>query len=226
MPAARAAVAAPENAEWLRYQEHLVCRCKRPAQRCIRPRRGGCKHSPVWPRGLLATRSGCAKLPSTGPRSRCAIPATRSRCPPRATRSHRFRRDRDAAHLDGLLPVGPLRRRHLREHHGFLLGIPMVEASADASPFVIWEGSHEVVRAALCAPCSTACPPMPGVRSTSPMTYHAARRTIFDTCKRVVIAARPGEAYLVHRLAVHGMAPWGARSNGGAGWPDDRIFQT
>ena len=31
---------------------------------------------------------------------------------------------------------------------------------------------------------------------------------IFDTCKRVEVTARPGEAYLVHRLALHGTAPW------------------
>ena len=55
----------------------------------------------------------------------------------------RFRRDRDAAHVDGLLPEGPQRRRHLREHHGFILGIPLVAFSEDASPFVVWEGSHK-----------------------------------------------------------------------------------
>lgn len=38
--------------------------------------------------------------------------------------------------------------------------------------------------------------------------YHAARREIFDTCPRVAVHARPGEAYLVHRLALHGVAPW------------------
>jgi len=32
----------------------------------------------------------------------------------------RFRRDRDAAHVDGLLPEGPDRRRYLREAHGFV----------------------------------------------------------------------------------------------------------
>ena len=30
----------------------------------------------------------------------------------------RYRRQSDAAHVDGLLPEGPRRRRHLREYHG------------------------------------------------------------------------------------------------------------
>ena len=56
----------------------------------------------------------------------------------------RYRRDRDAAHVDGLLPEGPQRRRHLREHHAFILGLPLVEFDAGACPFVIWEGSQEI----------------------------------------------------------------------------------
>ena len=60
----------------------------------------------------------------------------------------KFRRDRDAAHVDGLLPEGPNRRRFLREWHGFVLAIPLLDYDNDASPFVIWEGSHEVVRGA------------------------------------------------------------------------------
>ena len=58
----------------------------------------------------------------------------------------RFRREYHAAHVDGLLPQGERRRRHLREHHGFILGIPLVEFGAGASPFSLWEGSHEMVR--------------------------------------------------------------------------------
>ena len=38
--------------------------------------------------------------------------------------------------------------------------------------------------------------------------YQATRRTIFETCERVTVTAKPGEAYLIHRLALHGVAPW------------------
>ena len=62
--------------------------------------------------------------------------------------SFAYRRNRDAAHVDGLLPVGPERRRFLREHHRFILGLPVGPADAAASPFVVWEGSHRIARTA------------------------------------------------------------------------------
>ena len=120
----------------------------------------------------------------------------------------RYRRDRAAAHVDGLLPEGPDRRRHLREYHGFLLGIPMVETSPDASPFVVWEGSHEIVRETFAA-CFDALPPQQWGEQDITDAYHDLRRGIFKQCPRVELWAKPGEAYLVHRLSLHGMAPWG-----------------
>ncbi len=119
----------------------------------------------------------------------------------------RFRRDRDAAHVDGLLPEGSERRRHLREAHGFVLGLPLNETSPEASPMVVWEGSHLVMRAAFAEALS-------GVDATNwgdvDLTdiYQQARRTCFETCRRVTVHAVPGEAYLIHRLALHGVAPW------------------
>lgn len=120
----------------------------------------------------------------------------------------RFRRDRDAAHVDGLLPVGPDRRRHVQEPHGFVLGIPLVETSQDASPMVIWEGSHLRVQAAF----REALADVPALRwGEVDLTdiYHAVRRACFAHCRRVTVHAQPGEAYLIHRLALHGVAPWG-----------------
>ncbi len=51
--------------------------------------------------------------------------------------------------------------------------------------------------------------------------YHAARREVFETCARVVVHARPGEAYLIHRLALHGVAPWRA---GAKAPPEGRMI--
>lgn len=34
--------------------------------------------------------------------------------------NHRFRRDRAAAHVDGVLPIGPQRRRFAREYHAYI----------------------------------------------------------------------------------------------------------
>lgn len=126
----------------------------------------------------------------------------------------RYRRDRDAAHVDGLLPEGAGRRRHLREHHAFILGIPMVEFGADASPFVVWEGSHELIRRAMAERFGERPPDQWGDEDLT-SAYRAMRRSVFETCKRVEIAAAPGEAFVAHRLVVHGVAPWGASATAG-----------
>jgi len=51
-----------------------------------------------------------------------------------------YRLTRDAAHVDGLLPVGPKRRRMLREPHAYVLGLPLNTCDIKASPMVVWEG--------------------------------------------------------------------------------------
>jgi len=132
----------------------------------------------------------------------------------------RYRRERDAAHVDGLLPEGPQRRRHLREHHGFILGLPMVEFDAGASPFVVWEGSHEIMRDTFVA-CFNGVPVDQWGEQDVTEVYHAAREQVFASCQRVEIHARPGEAFLAHRLVLHGMAPW--REDARAG-PDARMI--
>jgi len=119
----------------------------------------------------------------------------------------RYRRRRDAAHLDGLKPHGPDRRRRIAEPHAFILGLPLTETSADAAPLVVWEGSHEILRAALRQALAGRDPKDWG-RVDVTAAYQAARQRVFETCRRVTLHARPGEAYLVHRLALHGVAPW------------------
>ena len=119
----------------------------------------------------------------------------------------RYRRDRDAAHVDGLLAVGEARRRMLKERHAYILGLPLNACSADASPLVVWEGSHQIMRAAFEAVLGH-LPQSDWAEVDLTDIYQTARREVFDTCKRVTIPGRPGEAYLVHRHALHGVAPW------------------
>jgi len=127
----------------------------------------------------------------------------------------RYRLERDAAHVDGLLREGPEQRRHLREHHGFILGIPMVDFDPGAAPFVVWEGSHEIMRDAFAARFAGIDPRHWGEQDITE-AYHAAREAAFARCRRVEIHARPGEAFLAHRLVLHGMAPWAAGAAAGA----------
>ena len=120
-----------------------------------------------------------------------------------------YRLRRDAAHVDGLLPVGDARRRHLMERHAYILGLPLTDCGDDASPVTIWEGSHHVMRKAFeRALGGTSQEEWDRLDLTD--IYQAARRDVFETCTRVTVPARPGEAYLVHRLALHGVAPWQA----------------
>ncbi|MGP6085407.1 hypothetical protein [Antarctobacter jejuensis] len=129
----------------------------------------------------------------------------------------RYRRNRDAAHVDGILAIGPERRRFIREPHAWILGLPLTEADAGASPLVVWEGSHTIMRAALreaVAGSGTRRRNWHNVDVTE--AYQQARRQCFETCKRVPLPARPGEALLLHRLTLHGIAPWaeGAKAPG------------
>lgn len=219
LPAARSAVAAPENSRWLR---------------CGGTWFAGVDVLPCDPAGAV---NGGVRLSgkvvdfiheTLGMPGFAWGPAQVSVCYPgypqpmesESEAAYQFRRNRDASHVDGLLPEGPERRRHLREHHGFLLGIPMVEASADASPFVIWEGSHEIIREAFRALFKELAPEEWGDVDATQI-YRSARRQIFDACERVEIAATPGEAYLVHRLALHGVAPWAPSAMAG---PDGRMI--
>jgi hypothetical protein len=116
-----------------------------------------------------------------------------------------FRRDRDAAHLDGLLPIGPDKRRMVKEPHAWILGLPLNDTTA--APLTVWEGSHDILRAALLR----ALRPHPAstwgeIDITD--AYQQARREILATCRRITLPARPGEATLLHRLTLHGVAAW------------------
>ena len=116
-----------------------------------------------------------------------------------------FRRDRDAAHLDGLLPIGPDKRRMVKEPHAWILGLPLNDTTA--SPLTVWEGSHEILRAALLRALEPHPPETWGEIDITE-AYQAARKEIFATCRRTLLPARPGEATLLHRLTLHGVAAW------------------
>lgn len=116
--------------------------------------------------------------------------------------NHRFRVKRCAAHVDGLLPEGAARRRYAREFHAYILGLPLNPASS--APTVVWRGSHRIMQEALTQ--AIGGQPVGSVDLTD--AYHAARRTVFESCEMVSLRAAPGQSYLLHRFALHGTAPW------------------
>ncbi|MEM7519942.1 MAG: hypothetical protein AAF307_02795 [Pseudomonadota bacterium] len=128
--------------------------------------------------------------------------------------NHRFRRDRHAAHVDGLLPVGPTRRRYVQEPHGFILGLPLNRATA--SPLMVWPGSHRIMNAALRT--AIGAQQLDVVDVTSP--YKIARKQVFETVVPRPVQALPGQAILLHRHLLHGVAPWSA---GAVAPPEGRM---
>jgi len=213
LPLARAAVSAPANAKWLR------CCGTWFAGVNVLPNNAAGEIGNSGP--LLGSavefieRMGLAELTWDNAQVSVCYPGYPQPMPNESPSAFRYRCDRDAAHVDGLLPEGPQRRRHLREHHGFILGLPLVEFDVGASPFVIWEGSHEIIRSAL-QERFDGIPPQQWGDEDVTKTYHQARQKVFDECARVEISARPGEAYLAHRLIVHGVAPWAISATCGA----------
>ncbi|MGY9050189.1 hypothetical protein P775_18525 [Puniceibacterium antarcticum] len=142
---------------------------------------------------------------------------------PRATESDaafRYRRNRDAAHVDGITAEGADKRRRITEPHAFILGLPLTRCDRDASPLVAWEGSHEVMRRALRAALA-GHDPQEWSQLDVTEAYQAARREVFDTCARVPLYAEPGEALLLHRLILHGVAPW---AEGACAPPEGRMI--
>jgi hypothetical protein len=131
-----------------------------------------------------------------------------------------FRRDRDAAHLDGLLPIGPEKRRMIREPHAFILGLPLNDCSPAASPLVVWEGSHRPMQKAL-AQRLHSFPAESWADVDVTETYQTARRRVFENHPRRELPARPGEATLLHRHCLHGVAPWNPRASAP---PEGRII--
>ena len=119
----------------------------------------------------------------------------------------RYRRDRDAAHLDGLKPELPDGGRCVDETHAFVIGIPLNHTDDRASPLVLWEGSHLIMRHAMNAAFANV-PADKMRRHDVTQAYQKARREVFETCPRISVHATPGEAYLLDRFTLHGVAPW------------------
>lgn len=130
--------------------------------------------------------------------------------------NHRFRIKRCAAHVDGLLPVGPDKRRYPQEFHAYILGLPLNAVAA--APTVVWRGSHKIMQPALAEVIGDAPPDQMDVTEA----YQAARREVFARCEMVKLHPKVGEAMLIHRFALHGTHPWDDTSSIDA--PDGRMI--
>lgn len=222
LPAARATVTAPEFAEWRRCQDTWFVGVNAlPNDRTGRVDGG----PPLSGAAIdfIHHDLGIADIQWDRAQVSVCYPGYPKPMEGESEANFAFRRDRDAAHVDGLRHVGEDRRRYLLERHGFILGIPLAEVGAGASPLVVWEGSHHVIRKAFEEVYDGVDPAeWPSIDITD--VYKAARREIFGACRRVTVTAKPGEAYVVHRLALHGIAPWMEGPERAVTGPDGRMI--
>lgn len=169
---------------------------------------------PLGGRALEATIAVAGALPLHRAQVSVTYPGYPRRDPGEGEAAHRFRRERDAAHLDGLLAMGPEKRRFLKEMHAFILGISATEAEPDAAPLVVWEGSHRIIRDTFAAAFGDVAPEdWRDIDVTE--TYKAARKQVFARCARRAVPLKRGEAVLAHRHAIHGVAPWAEGAKAG-----------
>jgi hypothetical protein len=117
--------------------------------------------------------------------------------------NHRYRRDRAAAHVDGLLPVGPARRRFAREYHAYILALPLNDLAA--SPTVVWPGSHRIMQRALSEAIGDSDPAQVDITDA----YQRARRDAFETVAPMPLKIKPGQSALLHSFLLHGTQVWG-----------------
>lgn len=130
--------------------------------------------------------------------------------PEESEANHRYRVRRRAAHMDGLLPEGPERRRYPREFHAYVLGVHLDGCSQ--APTVYWRGSHRIMGQAMRAAIAGRDSAQVDVTEA----YHAARRHVFETCEMVPLdGATVGASFLMHRFTLHGTEPWEAATQEG-----------
>lgn len=214
-PAAEAAVREPENAPWLRCGGTWFAGVNALPNDATGAVPGG---PALQGRAVEAAQGLYGALPWDRGQVSVVYPGY-PRQQDESDAAFGFRLRRDGAHVDGLKRAGPGGRRFPGEAHAFILGIALGDAGAGASPLVVWEGSHRMMAAALSgALAGKPARDWPGTDVTG--VYQAARRRVFERCARVEVAARPGEAYLIHRHALHGISPWTGDQQAG---PEGRM---
>jgi hypothetical protein len=96
--------------------------------------------------------------------------------------------------------------------------VPLTDTPA--SPFVLWEGSHVIMQEAFRKAFAGVAPENMNTHDVTE-AYQAARREVFARCPRIELVAKPGEAYVLHRHALHGVAPW---ADGLTAGPEGRMI--
>ena len=123
--------------------------------------------------------------------------------------NHRFRRVRAAAHVDGLLPVGPDKRRFACEFHAYILSLPL--GGCTESPTVVWRGSQQIMQRALRDAYAGKDPAQLDITQV----YQDARRAVFASCEQVPLPLIMGQSALLHPFVLHGTQAWNDEADTG-----------
>lgn len=211
LPAARQAVAAATNRHWLRHNKTWFAGVNVLPNDASGKVMGGIAVQGRAAQFVETSLNGNLQALDRAQVSVC-YPGYPQQDADETNAAFNFRLKRDAAHLDGLLRktnADGQSKRYIREHHDYIFGIGMSAASAEAAPFVVWEGSHQLVRRGL----------QETLRGISPNEWHNTdivgayqdlRRSIFARCPRIEVPLKKGQTIVAHRLLLHGTAPWRA----------------
>lgn len=127
--------------------------------------------------------------------------------PQQSAAANQFRQQHFAAHLDGLVPIGTQRRRHLTEQHSFILGIGLTDHPEEAAPLMLWPGSQQRIQAWLRSRLAN----LPSERwAEVDLTdeYQQLRQQILMDTQPMPLPLSKGQGYLLHRHLLHGMGHW------------------
>ena len=94
----------------------------------------------------------------------------------------------------------------VKEPHAWILGLPLNESQA--SPLTVWERSHDILRAALLRALEPHAPETWGEIDLTEALPDCPQAGLRHLPPDRASGKRPGEATLIHRLTLHGVAAW------------------
>lgn len=127
-------------------------------------------------------------------------------------KSWQFRIKHHAAHCDGIHGIGKFtndqkKSRFLKEHHRFILAIPLDNITQHNAPMMLWQESHRLIQKMLCDVFANMLT-CEWQNYDITKIYQHCRRHILETITPIAMTANYGDAYLLHRHLLHGIKSW------------------
>ena len=122
-------------------------------------------------------------------------------------KAFKYRLNKYASHVDGLLPIGPKKRRFAKEYHAFILGLPVINSMAGSAPLVVWEGSHIIFRDLFRRLYNRVSETELRNLDITEM-YQKCRTKVFSTCPIRKIFSDHNQPYVLDRHLLHGVVQW------------------